>query len=120
MMLYLDDDSAAPLLAHLLRKAGHDVQLPKDAGRSGARDPVHFRHASLVGRAIITGNHEDFEDLHLLVADLQGHHAGVLVVRKDNDPKRDLNNAGIVRAIRNLLAANTPIADQYIVLNHWR
>jgi hypothetical protein len=50
----------------------------------------------------------------------QGHHPGILVVRKDNDPTRDLKAAGIVRAIRNLEAAGAPIADQYIILNHWR
>lgn len=120
MNLYLDDDIASPLLAQLLRKAGHDVQRPADVGLSGEDDPIHFRHAALNGRVIVTGNHQHFEDLHALVIDLQGHHSGVLTVRKDNDPKRDLNAAGIVRAIRNLLAANVPIADQCIVLNHWR
>jgi hypothetical protein len=87
---------------------------------SGDYDPVHLWHAAMNGRAIITGNHEDFENLHVLVVDLQGHHFGVLIVRKDNDPTRDLKPAGIVRALRNLLAANVPIADQFIVLNHWR
>ncbi len=45
---------------------------------------------------------------------------GVLVVRRDNNPKRDLNARGIVRAIAKLLAAGVPITDQFIVLNHWR
>jgi predicted nuclease of predicted toxin-antitoxin system len=120
MNLYLDDDMASPLLAQLLRNAGHDVQLPADAGLSGEEDPIHFRFAALNHRVIITGNHQHYEDLHSLVVDLQGHHAGVWTVRKDNDPKRDMTPAGIVRAIRNLLAANIPIADQCIVLNHWR
>ena len=120
MNLYLDDDVASPLLAQLLRKAGHDVQLPNDVGLSGDDDPVHFRHAATNNRAIVTGNHDDFKNLHWLVVDLQGHHPGVLVVRRDNDPTRDLKPAGVVRALRNLLAANAPIADQFIVLNHWR
>ena len=30
MKLYLDDDTASPLLAKLLRKAGHDVQIPSE------------------------------------------------------------------------------------------
>ena len=120
MKLYLDDDSASPLLAKLLQQAGHDVKTPTDVGLSGADDPVHFRHAALDGRAILTGNHKDFIKLHSLVVDLGGHHPGVLVVRRDNDPTRDLTPAGIVRALRNLLAANVPITDQCIVLNHWR
>ncbi|MBI1830344.1 MAG: DUF5615 family PIN-like protein [Planctomycetes bacterium] len=116
----MDDDLASPLLARLMRNAGHDVQMPTDVGLSGEDDAVHFRHAALDGRAIVTGNHDDYLNLHQLVVDLQGHHAGVLTVRRDNEPKRDLTPAGIVRALRNLLAAHAPIADQCIVLNLWR
>jgi hypothetical protein len=45
MTLYLDDDIAWPLLAKLLRNAGHDVQLPSDVGMTGAEDPVHLTRA---------------------------------------------------------------------------
>jgi hypothetical protein len=120
MRLYLDDDMAAPLLARLLRNAGHDVTMPIDVGLSGEHDAAHLRHATLDGRSIITGNHDDFQYLHNLVIDLTGHHAGILVVCKENDSKRDLSNPGIIRAIRNLLAAQMPVADQFTVLNHWR
>ena len=120
MKIYLDDDMAAPLLAQLLRNAGHDVSLPVEVGLVGAEDAAHFRYAAMAGRSILTANHDDYRDLHRLVVDLTGHHPGVLIVRKDNDPKRDLKAAGIVRALRNLLAANVPIADECIVLNHWR
>lgn len=51
---------------------------------------------------------------------VSGHHPGVFVVRRDNDPKRDLSPTGIVRAIRNFLAANIPLQDEYVILNHWR
>jgi hypothetical protein len=50
----------------------------------------------------------------------RGHHAGILVVRQDNDPKRDMDEADIALAIGKLLAAAVPIADQYIIMNHWR
>ncbi len=39
MRLYLDDDIAWGLLANLLRKAGHDVQVPSDCGMTGHRIP---------------------------------------------------------------------------------
>jgi len=35
MRLYLDDDSAEALLIALLQQAGHDVQIPADAGMIG-------------------------------------------------------------------------------------
>jgi hypothetical protein len=41
-------------------------------------------------------------------------------VRRDNDPRRDLTPRGIVHALTKLLAANVPIADQFIIVNHWR
>lgn len=49
-----------------------------------------------------------------------GHHPRVLVVRRDNNPKRDLDQRGIVRAIGKLLAAGVSIAGQFTILNHWR
>jgi len=120
MRLYLDDDSASARLANLLRQAGHDVQLPSEAGLSGADDPVHLTHAVLENRVVLSGNHDDFENLHNLAMAMQGRHPGILIVRKDNDPKRDLSEAGIVRAIRNLLASGLSIANHFYILNHWR
>jgi predicted nuclease of predicted toxin-antitoxin system len=120
MRIYLDDDSAAPLLARLLRQAGHDVQLPADIGLTGEDDAVHLTHAAKDDRVLLTGNHRDFLNLHNLVMQVHGHHPGILVVRRDNDPKRDLTPPGIVRAIRNFLAANIRVPDEYVILNHWR
>jgi hypothetical protein len=42
------------------------------------------------------------------------------MVRRDNDPTRDLKPAGIVRAIRNLMAAGFPLQDGFHIVNHWR
>src|SRR5262249_48718080 len=120
MRLYLDDNMAAALLVRLLRNAGHDVTTPADAALSGAEDPVHFTHAIADQRVILTKDHHDYQLMHNLVIQSQGHHPGIFVVRQDNDPRRDLSPGGIVRAIEKVTAAGIPIADQYIVLNHWR
>src|SRR5262245_29584857 len=120
MRFYLDDDSAALVLIQLLRKAGHDVQVPADVGTSGKEDPVHLTYSIREGRVFLSKNYKDFELLHLLVRQAQGYHPGILVVRQDNDPTRDLTPRGIVRAIRNLLAAGVPVADEYIILNAWK
>ena len=120
MKLYLDEDSAQTLLVQLLRREGHIVLLPADFGIMGKKDPVHLRLAIRESAVFLSHNYEDFELLHDLLLEGQGHHPGILVVRKDNDPSRDLKPAGIVRAIRNLEAAGVPVADQYIILNHWR
>jgi hypothetical protein len=120
MNLYLDDDIASRLLVALLRRAGHDVQEPADAGTAGKSDPVHLTYAVLQGRALLSFNYRDYQDLHNLVLALQAHHPGILVVRKDNDQRRDLKPPGIVRAIANLLASGVPIPDGYHILNHYR
>ena len=119
MRLYLDDDIVDGLLVKLLRKAGHDVQVPSDIGRYGADDPVHLTHAVTADRVFLPHNHKDFKQLHDLVITATGHHSGILIVRKDND-RRDLKPPGIVRALARLIASGTPIANQYIILNNYR
>jgi predicted nuclease of predicted toxin-antitoxin system len=120
MKLYLDDDTASPLLVKLLSNAGHDVQTPGDIATAGAPDPVHLTHAIADGRVCLTKNYNDFWILHNLINQAQGHHPGIFVVRQDNDPTRDLTAKGIVRSIRNLEAAGAPVQDEFTVLNHWR
>jgi hypothetical protein len=87
---------------------------------SGAKDVQHLTQAVNAGRALLSKNYKDFELFAQLLAAVQGHYPGILVIRQDNDPSRDLKPAGVVRAIRNLEAAGVPVADSYHVLNHWR
>jgi hypothetical protein len=120
MNLYLDDDSVERLLVQLLIQTGHDVQIPADVGLSGSDDAIHLKHAIDSGRVCLTRNHRDFVNLHNLIMSARGHHPGVLVVRRDNDPHRDMTARGIVNAVRNLATAGVPLADCFYVLNHWR
>ena len=120
MKIYLDDDCASHVLTQALRRAGHDVQTPTDAGLSGRNDAVHMRQAALEQRALLTRNHDDFEELHELLMDAKGHHSGIVVIRRDNDPKRNLKASGVVRAIANFQAAGLGLRDQYVILNQWR
>ena len=119
-MLYLDDDSVHSVLVRLLQNAGHDLRIPANLGLTGREDPVHFRFAIRENRVLLTSNYKDFHWLHELILEAKGHHPGIFVVRKDNNPKRDLTSVGIVRAIAKLETANQPIIDQYTVLNQWR
>ncbi len=120
MRLYRDDDSAGKLLVRTLRARGHDILTPTDTALVGAADAVHFRHALREGRVLLSRDYEDFKNLHDLVVESGGHHPGLLIVRRDNDPRRDMKAAGIARALENLMAAGMALPDQYVVLNHWR
>ena len=120
MRIYLDDDSAEALLYTLLQQAGHDVQIPADVGMSGQNDSFHLAHAVSDDRTLLSRNHVDFRSLHDLIVAVHGNYPGLFIVRRDNDPTRDLKPAGVVRAIRLLLSADVPIRDQFHILNHWR
>jgi hypothetical protein len=81
---------------------------------------VHLTHVTREDRVLISRNHDDFKILHELIKQVGGHYPGLFIVRRDNDPTRDLKPAGIVRAIRKLLAASAPLRDEFNILNHWR
>ena len=120
MRLYVDEDSVHALLVRLLQRGGHDVEVPSDVGLIGRSDAVQLRYSISVSRPLLSANHRDFRDLHNLIFQAGGIHPGILIVRRDNDRRRDLTPRGIVTAIDKLLAANVPIENQFIVLNHWR
>lgn len=120
MRIYLDDDSIETLLVRLLRKAGHDVQVPDDIDCRGDADALHLAHAILDDRLLLSRNQDDYLNLHYLVSAAGGHHPGILIVCSDNDPSRDLTARGIVVAIGNLIKSEVPIGDTVQVLNHWR
>ena len=59
-------------MVRLLQKAGHRVVLPADAGLSGVADPRHLTYTAQQDLVLLTKNHDDFEDLHLLVQAPEG------------------------------------------------
>jgi len=120
MDLYLDDDSTHSLLIRLLEADGHDVLIPAAASMAGKKDPAHLLHAIRTGRVFLTHNRDDFKLLHDLVRFAGGHHSGILAVCRENDRKRDLKPRQLVRAVRNLINAGVPVADEFHILNHWR
>ena len=120
MNLYLDDDSAKSRLVSLLRQAGHEVRIPSDANMTGSSDARHFEYSTLHRFVLVTRNYDDFLELHDVVQAAAGQHHGILVVRADNDPTRDMTDRGIVSAIAKLDSSGVPVANQFLVLNHWR
>jgi hypothetical protein len=68
----------------------------------------------------LTRNHDDFVDLHEVIQAAAGSHPGLLVVRYDNDPSRDMTARGICASISKLSGAGVPIKNQVHILNHGR
>jgi hypothetical protein len=120
MNVCLDDNSDDPLLANLLRKAGHAVVRPVEVSLSGADDARHLAHAIRTAFVVLTADREDYHSLHELVLTSGGGHPGILLVRYDNDPRRDMKSKHIVTAVGKLERAGVGIRNQVVVLNHWR
>jgi hypothetical protein len=118
--LYLDDDTCAGLLVALLRKAGHDVLIPADVGLSGGHDAAHLLRSVVEGRVFLTHNYKDFEPIHNLVIGCSGSHTGLVLIRRDNDRRKDLTNKNIVTAIGRVEQAYTDLTNELITLNDWR
>jgi hypothetical protein len=120
MNLYLDDDTAKSALAARLRNDGHQVVIPLSVGMSGDSDPRHLLYAVQQHLVLVTRNHDDFKDLHLLIQGTGGQHTGILAIRADNDPSRDMKDADILQAIRNLELSGIAVSNEFHILNHWQ
>jgi len=120
MNLYLDDDTAERRLIALLTHAGHVVVVPASVYLAGAPDARHFMHAIQQALVLVTRNHDDFLDLHDVVQTAHGMHPGILIIRFENDPMRDMTLRHIVAAIAHLESAGVPLENQVYILNHWR
>jgi hypothetical protein len=72
------------------------------------------------GFPVLTRDSEDFDDLHDLVIAAAGHHAGILIVRFDNDPRHNVTDRGIATAISKLESSGVPIRDRIHLLNQWQ
>src|SRR6266446_1520785 len=117
MNVYVDDNMSKALLVTLLRKAGHQVTVPSDVGTAGVADARHLLYAVTHALLVLTKDHNDFEDLHLVVQATHGQHPGILAICLDDDASRDMKDRDIVRAIGNLERAGVPVANEFHVLN---
>jgi len=120
MHLYLDDDTAERRLMRLLTNAGHVIVVPASVHLAGAPDTCHFIHALRHSLVLVTRNHDDFLDLHEVVQTAHGTHPGILIIRFDNDPTRDMTPRQIAAAISRLESTEVPLENRVYILNHWR
>ncbi len=120
MRVLFDENMSDPRLAARLRAQGHDPILAPDVGLLSVSDPRVLIFSIAGSIPVLTRDSEDFEDLHDLVIAAAGHHAGILFVRFDNDPRHNLTDRGIATAISKLESSSVPIRDQIHVLNQWR
>ena len=120
MKFPIDENLSSPRLASRLRAQGHDPVLASDVGLLAVTDARVLIFAIAQALLVLTRDSEDVEDMHDLVMAAVGHHAGILIVRFDNDPRHNLTDRGIATAISKLESSGVPIGDRICVLNQWR
>jgi predicted nuclease of predicted toxin-antitoxin system len=120
MRFLIDENMSYLRLASRLRGQGHDPVLAGDVGLLSMTDPRVLIYSIAQDLPVLTQDSEDFEDLHDLVIAAAGHHAGILIVRFDNDPRHNLTDRGIGTAIAKLEASGVGTRDRIHVLNQWR
>jgi predicted nuclease of predicted toxin-antitoxin system len=117
MRFLIDENMSSPVLASKLRARGHDPVLAGNVGLLSTTDARVMIYSIIEGLPVLTQDSEDFEDLHDLVIAAAGHHAGILIVRFDNDPRHNLTDRGIATAIGKLESSSVPVRDRIHVLN---
>lgn len=79
--LYLDEDVSA-LLAILLRARGIDTTTAREEQMLGRSDPDQLQQAVKSGRAIVTHNRVDFEEIHIEYIARGITHFGIIVAQR--------------------------------------
>ena len=69
---------------------------------------------------LLTRNQYDFRLLHELIAAATGTHLGVLIVCRDNDPRRDMSQSDVAMGLTKLERGLPDLRNQLIVLNQWK
>jgi hypothetical protein len=120
LTIYLDECSDHDSLIHFLIQAGHTVISPRAAGTKGWEDSDHLAYAAVHGYVLLTDNPRDFDELHKRWQAQGRTHSGIFLVYSDNNVRKDMTYADIVRSIENLLASGLPRNNEIYILNQWR
>lgn len=113
MRLYLDENLASGELIDRLERAGHIVVRPL----RGEPDERCWHEAQDHGAAVITMNAVDFVPF----AEATRGHAGLLLIYRSNDRKRDMTMAAIADAIGRVVETHpSGVAGQILVLNQFQ
>jgi hypothetical protein len=124
LTIYLDDCVDDNLLIAALQKEGFKVLSPRGVGTAGWSDEAHLEFCAQQGFAILTANADDFHDLHEEWQRQGKHHAGIIAICREKDVRKHMRIKDIVSALKKLLKAHRQlgllIANEFIVLNHWR
>ena len=120
LTIYLDDCSDHNRLIDSLTEVGHTVIAPRVAGTKGWDDSDHLEYAATHGYLLLTYNPADFLRLHRDWQEQGRKHSGIFIIYYDNNVRKDMSYADIVRAIAKLLTSELLIFNEIHIPNSWR
>lgn len=85
---FLLDEDMPPAVAEGLRQLGGDALSVHEEQRTGLADEEQLRHATELGRVLVTYNREDFRVLDGLWHARGERHSGILWVAERSIPRR--------------------------------
>jgi hypothetical protein len=103
--LYFDEDVSASIVENL-RQRGFDVLSARNAGRLQLDDASQLAFATTEGRAFVTHNRWDFEQLHQRYLSEDREHHGIIIARR--------RSSDTVVVVKLLALLNEVTADEMI------
>ncbi len=111
MKIYLDDHLDNAVLITILEKSGFEVISPRKIGMQGKKDNIHLKYA-ITNNAIVLSSDKNFPD-----PNRHTDHRGILKIYKYNNPKKDMDNTKIARALKNIEKLNLDLNNKIYKLN---
>ncbi len=111
--VYLDDNLDNDDLITALRKEGFKVISPRDIGMRHKKDEDHLKCA-VFNDAILISYDLDFQKLaHKII------HKGIIIIRRNNNSKKDMSSKRIVKALKNIETLHLILENKLYYLNQF-
>ncbi len=112
--IYLDDNLDNDEMIIFLQVNGFEVISPRKIGMSRKQDEEHLKCAILNNSVILTYDH-GFTRLHNKFS----NHSGIIIIFRQNNPKKEMTRTLIVRALKNIIDLNLELKNKIYKLNNF-
>lgn len=121
--IYLDEDCDWNVLIAVLKKKGFTVISPrqvkmiKKLAKRRISDEEQLTFATSQGCVLLSRNKVHFPKIHRKWKKRKAEHAGILILYRHNNPKKDMSPGQIANAIGNIIKLNYSFQNQIYNLN---
>lgn len=111
--IYLDDNLDNDYLKNILRNFGFEVISPREIKMRHKKDEEHLKYA-IINQALVLTKDKGFKKLHNKI-----NHRGIIIIRQENNLKKDMKENKIVKALKNIEALKLKLENNLIYLNQF-